>query len=107
MYVPLDFEVPLNEPVRLPPSNPAELDELNVMIANNRLNQWKYIGKCLYTRNPDGTEKFITISGIDAGMLNAYLKGKMGAWPMPGKYQTTVWPPAPPLNCVSVIQYPS
>lgn len=106
MYVPLDFEFPINEPPRLP-CNPAELDELRVMIAANRWDQWKYVGKCIYDRNPDGSEKFVVINGIDPEMLNARRKNVFGAWPMPGKYQTTVWPPAPPLNCVSVIQYPA
>lgn len=107
MYIPIGGQVPFDEPVRLPPANPAEEAALNQMIADNRLGQWRYVGQCLYHRNADGTVKTVTINGIDAAMLNARLKNVFGSWPMPGQYQSMVWPPSAPANCIQVLQYPT
>jgi len=107
IYIPMGGQIPFDEPARLPPANPAEEAELNTMIAGNRLNQWRYVGECLYKMNPDGTKQTVSITGIDAAMLNAWLKGKFGAWPMPSKYDGAQWPKPPPPNAVSVSQYPT
>ena len=103
---PVGGQVPV-EPVRLPPATPAEEAELQEMIANNHWHQWRYTGRCLYSRNPDGTDKLVTITGIDTAMLNARLKNVFGSWPMPGEYISGQYPPAKPANAVTITQYPT
>jgi len=104
--IPAGGQIPV-EPVRLPPATPVEAAELQQMIADNHWQQWQYTGRCFYSKNPDGTDKLITISGIDVGMLNARRNNVFGSWPMPGEYVSGVWPPSKPANCVTVIQYPT
>lgn len=88
------------EPVRLPPANLAEEAELEEYIAANHLNQWVYTGRKLYS---SGT---VTITGIDAGMVNARRKNVFGAWPLPPPYVPSQWPRVAPVNAVSVQQSP-
>ena len=97
--IPAGGQVPYDEPVRLPPANPAEEAELNAILIANHWHQWHYKGRCLYSRNPDGTEKLVQISGIDIGMLNARRHNLFGSWPMPGEYGVGTWPYGIPANC--------
>ena len=105
--IPAGGQVPYDEPVRLPPANPAEAEELEAIRIANHWNQWHYTGRYLYSRNPNGTEKTAQISGIDIGMLNARRKGILGSWPMPGEYGVGAWPYGLPANAVAVQQYPT
>lgn len=104
--IPAGGQIPV-EPAKLPPATPAEAAELQQMIADNRWHQWQYTARCLYSKNPDGTDKLVTITGVDVDMLNARRKNVFGSWPMPGEYVSGQWPPTKPANCVTVIQYPA
>jgi hypothetical protein len=110
--IPIGGQIPV-EPVRLPPANPAEEAELNNLMIAQRWHQWRYTGYALYSRNPDGSQKLIQITGVDIGMINARLKGVFGSWPLPGEYGSS-YPPAVPANCAynangtpMVQQYPA
>ena len=112
--IPAGGQVPWNEPVRSLPTNPAEVAELEQILIANHWNQWHYKGRCLYSRNPDGTEKLVQISGIDVGMLYARRQNLLGSWPMPGEYGVGTWPYGIPANCAlnpngtpAVQQYPT
>ena len=105
--IPAGGQTPYDEPVRLPPANPAEEAELNSILIANHWNQWHYTGRYLYSRNPNGTEKTAQISGIDIGMLNARRHNLFGSWPMPGEYGVGAWPYGLPANAVAVQQYPT
>jgi len=106
MWIPIGGQVPVDEPVRLPPATPAEEEQLRMIADLERLAQWHYVGRCLYQTNQDGSAKTVTISGIDIGMLNARLKNLPGAWPLPGRYDSAQWPKMPPTNAISVISSP-
>jgi len=101
MIIPPGGNTPPDEPVRLPPANPAEEAELNAYMIANHYHQWKYVGRKLYST---GT---VTISGIDIGMINARLKSVFGSWPLPGEYVVGQYPPASPANLVTLIQPPT
>lgn len=101
MYiVPEDFNVPVNEPAELPPSTPADIEAVRKYIVDNRLEYWRVRCRKLYS------EGEITIAGYTPGMVFARLKGVVGAWPLPGRYISGQWPPAKPVNCIEVLQYP-
>lgn len=104
--IPPGGQIPV-EPVRLPPATPAEAAELQQMIADNHWHQWRYTGRCLYSKNPDGTDKLVQITGIDVGMLKARRENVFGSWPMPGEYGVGTWPYGVPVNAVAVQQYPT
>ncbi len=95
MVIPPGGQTPPDEPVRLPPANPAEEAELNAYMIANHYHQWHYTGKKLYST---GT---VQISGIDIGMINARLKSVFGAWPLPGEYGVGTWPYGIPVNCAT------
>lgn len=101
MIIPPGGQIPADEPMRLPPANPAEEAELNAIMIANRWNQWRYTGRRLYSA---GT---VDIAGVDIGMINARRKNVFGSWPMPGEYSATTWPPADPVNAVTVHQRPA
>lgn len=107
IVIPPNAITPPDEPAKLPISNPVELEELKQMIAENHWQQWIYDGACFYSKNPDGTAKITRVNGITPEMLKARIAGVIGAWPLPAQYVSGVWPPAKPVNCVAVIQYPT
>jgi hypothetical protein len=107
IVIPPNAMTPPDEPAQLPISNPAELQELMQMIAENRWNQWIYDGACFYSKNPNGTTKVVRVHGITPGMLKARIAGVIGAWPLPGQYGVGVWPYGAPANMVTLIQPPA
>ncbi len=94
--IPAGGQIPV-EPIRLPPANPAEEAELNNIMIANKWHQWRYTGRCLYSKNPDGTDKLVQITGVDIQMIKARRDNVFGSWPLPGEYGGT-WPPALPAN---------